>query len=246
MTEPLVKITDLSLWYEKYRALDGITTDFHAGKCVVICGPSGSGKSSLLRCVNRLEEFQEGDVLFDGQSLRNCPDIAAVRSEIGMVFQHFELYPHMSIIDNITLAPRYAKKKPKAAAEAHAMALLERVGIADQARKHPAELSGGQQQRAAIARALALEPKLMLFDEPTSALDPEMIVEVLRVMRDLARDGMTMLVVTHEMAFAREVSDEIIFMDAGRIVERKETPDFFANPHSKRAQDFLDRILMKI
>tara|TARA_R110000787_G_scaffold262422_6_gene367978 strand:+ start:5378 stop:6118 length:741 start_codon:yes stop_codon:yes gene_type:complete len=246
MTEPLVKVTDLSLWYEQYRALDNINTEFDSGKCIVICGPSGSGKSSLLRCVNRLEDFQEGDVFFDGQSLRNCRDIAALRSNIGMVFQHFELYPHMSILDNVTLAPRWAKKKSKAAAETHAMALLEQVGIADQAKKYPAELSGGQQQRAAIARALALEPKLMLFDEPTSALDPEMIIEVLRVMRDLARDGMTMLVVTHEMAFAREVSDEIIFMDAGRIVERKATPDFFTNPHSQRAQDFLDRILMKI
>ncbi len=246
MTDPLVDIRDLSLWYEKFKALDNISTSFSSGRCVVICGPSGSGKSSLLRCINRLEEFQEGDVLFEGQSLRECPNIAALRSNIGMVFQHFELYPHMSILDNITLAPRHAKGKSKADAEALAHTLLERVDIADQAKKYPAELSGGQQQRAAIARALALEPKLMLFDEPTSALDPEMIVEVLRVMRDLAKDGMTMLVVTHEMVFAREVSDEIIFMDDGKIVERKETDDFFSNPHSKRAQDFLDRILMKI
>lgn len=246
MTNPLVDIRDLSLWYDKYRALDNISASFTSGNCVVICGPSGSGKSSLLRCVNRLEEFQEGDVFFDGQSLRDCPDIAALRSNIGMVFQHFELYPHMSILDNITLAPRHAKGKSKAVAEALAQSLLERVGIEDQAKKYPAELSGGQQQRAAIARALALEPRLMLFDEPTSALDPEMIVEVLRAMRDLAKDGMTMLVVTHEMGFAREVSDEIIFMDEGQIVERKDTEDFFSNPHSQRAQDFLDRILMKI
>jgi len=246
MTDTLVDIRGLSLWYEKFKALDNISTSFASGKCVVICGPSGSGKSSLLRCVNRLEEFQEGDVFFEGQSLRECQDIAALRSEIGMVFQHFELYPHMSILENITLAPHHAKGKSKADAEALANTLLERVGITDQAQKYPAELSGGQQQRAAIARALALEPKLMLFDEPTSALDPEMIVEVLRVMRDLAKDGMTMLVVTHEMGFAREVSDEIIFMDKGKIVERKDTDDFFSNPHSKRAQDFLDRILMKI
>ena len=246
MSNPLVDVRELSLWYQKFKALDHINASFTSGKCVVICGPSGSGKSSLLRCVNRLEEFQEGDVFFEGQSLRECADIASLRSEIGMVFQHFELYPHMSILDNITLAPRYAKKKSKIDAEAHAHALMERVGIADQAQKYPAELSGGQQQRAAIARALALEPKLMLFDEPTSALDPEMIVEVLRVMRDLAIEGMTMLVVTHEMVFAREVSDEIIFMDEGKIVERKNTEDFFSNPHSQRAQDFLDRILMKI
>jgi ABC-type polar amino acid transport system ATPase subunit len=246
MGDPLVDIRGVSLWYEKFKALDNISTSFESGKCVVICGPSGSGKSSLLRCVNRLEDFQEGDVLFEGQSLRDCRDIAALRSEIGMVFQHFELYPHKTVIDNITLAPRYVKGISKDDAEALALALLERVGITDQAHKHPAQLSGGQQQRAAIARALALEPKLMLFDEPTSALDPEMIVEVLRVMRDLAQDGMAMLVVTHEMGFAREVSDEIIFMDEGKIVERKSTDDFFSNPHTKRAQDFIDRILMKI
>jgi ABC-type polar amino acid transport system ATPase subunit len=246
MTVPLVDIRGLSLWYDKFKALDDISTSFSSGKCVVICGPSGSGKSSLLRCVNRLEEFQEGDVFFEGQSLRECRNITAVRSEIGMVFQHFELYPHMTILDNITLAPRRVKGKTKAEAADLAHALLERVGIANQAHKHPAELSGGQQQRAAIARALALEPKLMLFDEPTSALDPEMIVEVLRAMRDLANDGMTMLVVTHEMGFAREVSDEIIFMDEGKIVERKPTDEFFDNPHSQRAQEFLDRILMKI
>lgn len=246
MSNLLVDVRELNLWYGKYKALDNINTSFTAGKCVVICGPSGSGKSSLLRCVNRLEEFQEGDVLFEGQSLRECTNIASLRSEIGMVFQHFELYPHMSILDNITLAPRYAKKKSKSDAEAHAYVLMERVGITDQALKYPAELSGGQQQRAAIARALALEPKLMLFDEPTSALDPEMIVEVLRVMRDLAMEGMAMLVVTHEMGFAREVSDEIIFMDEGKIIERKNTEDFFSNPNSKRVQDFLDRILVKI
>ena len=244
MSDPLVDIRDLSLWYEKFKALDNISTSFTAGKCVVICGPSGSGKSSLLRCVNRLEDFQEGDVYFEGQSLRECPNIASLRSNIGMVFQHFELYPHMTILDNITLAPRHAKGKSKADAEAHALTLLERVDIVDQAHKHPAELSGGQQQRAAIARALALEPKLMLFDEPTSALDPEMIVEVLRAMRDLANDGMTMLVVTHEMGFAREVSDEIVFMDEGKIVESNEPIAFFENPQSDRTKKFLSQVLV--
>jgi len=246
MTEPLVSIQGLSLWYGKYKALDGIDATFAPGKCVVICGPSGSGKSSLLRCVNRLEEYQEGRVVFDGIDLRATRDLPAVRSNIGMVFQHFELYPHLTVLDNVTLAPRKVKGVSRADAEARARSLLDRVGILDQAGKHPAELSGGQQQRAAIARALALEPKLMLFDEPTSALDPEMISEVLRAMRDLARDGMTMLVVTHEMGFAQEVADEVVFMDRGRIVERDETRRFFANPQSRRAQEFLERILHKL
>jgi ABC-type polar amino acid transport system ATPase subunit len=246
MSIPLVSINELSLWYGKYQALDRVTTSFEAGSCVVICGPSGSGKSSLLRCINRLEDFQDGDVVFDGVSLRSCRDLSAIRSHIGMVFQHFELYPHLTIMDNITLAPRKVKGRTRREAEELASTLLERVGILDQAQKHPAELSGGQQQRAAIARALALEPKLMLFDEPTSALDPEMIAEVLRVMRDLAKDGMTMIVVTHEMGFASEVADEVIFMDKGKIVERNNTKSFFANPHAPRAQEFLERILHKI
>ena len=246
MSERIVEIKNLSLYYGKHKALDEITTHFEPGKCVVICGPSGSGKSSLLRCVNRLEEFHEGDVIFDGVSLRQTRNLSAVRSNIGMVFQHFELYPHLTVLDNVTLAPRKVKGLTRAEAEARGNKLLDRVGILDQAKKHPPELSGGQQQRAAIARALALEPKLMLFDEPTSALDPEMIAEVLRVMRDLAKDGMTMLVVTHEMGFARDVADEVIFMDHGRIVERSETEAFFDNPTSPRAREFIDRILRKI
>ena len=246
MNDPLVSISGLGLSYGAFRALDGVSADFRAGSCVVVCGPSGSGKSSLLRCINRLEEFQEGDVIFAGQSLRACRDLPRLRSEIGMVFQHFELYPHLSVLDNITLAPCRAKGRPRREAEAAAHRLLARVGIADQAGKFPGELSGGQQQRAAIARALALEPRLMLFDEPTSALDPEMIAEVLRVMRDLARDGMTMIVVTHEMGFAREVADEIVFMDKGRIVERAETARFFTSPSAPRAREFLDRILHRL
>jgi ABC-type polar amino acid transport system ATPase subunit len=246
MSSPLVSVKGLKLWYGDYMALDDVSADFNAGTCVVICGPSGSGKSSLLRCMNRLEEFQEGDVVFDGIDLRTCKDLPRVRSEIGMVFQHFELYPHLSVLENITLAPCKVKGRSRRDAEAAARKLLEQVGILDQAAKYPAELSGGQQQRAAIARALALEPKLMLFDEPTSALDPEMISEVLRVMRDLAKGGMTMLVVTHEMGFAREVADEVIFMDKGKIVERAETTQFFQNPRAPRAQEFLDRILQRI
>lgn len=246
MTRTLVSVENLGLRYGDYTALDGVTTSFAEGSCVVVCGPSGSGKSSLLRCLNRLEEFQEGDVVFDGVGLRDCKDLPKVRSNIGMVFQHFELYPHLTILDNITLAPRKVKNATRETAEMEAKRILDRVGILDQAMKFPGELSGGQQQRAAIARALALKPKLMLFDEPTSALDPEMIAEVLKVMRDLARGGMTMVVVTHEMGFAREVADEIIFMDKGKIVERDTTAQFFENPRSTRAREFLDRILRKV
>lgn len=246
MNPPIIEITNLSLWYGGFKALDDINAEFAQGSCVVICGPSGSGKSSLLRCVNRLEEFQEGDVVFEGTSLRSQRNMAPVRAQMGMVFQHFELYPHLSVLDNVTLAPRLVKGLSATLANESALRHLDRVGIADQAAKYPGELSGGQQQRAAIARALALEPRLMLFDEPTSALDPEMIAEVLRVIRDLADGGMTMLVVTHEMGFAREAADEVIFMDRGRIIERKNTDEFFSNPHSKRLQEFLDRILLKL
>ena len=246
MSNALVTVEDLSLFYGSFKALDHVSASFDAGRCVVICGPSGSGKSSLLRCINRLEEFQEGDVKFDGVSLRTCSNLPALRSKMGMVFQHFELYPHLTVLDNVTLAPRKVKGWPKDQAESKARELLDRVGIVDQALKHPAQLSGGQQQRAAIARAMALEPKLMLFDEPTSALDPEMISEVLHVMRDLAVDGMTMLVVTHEMGFAREVADEVVFMDLGRIVERDTTRAFFESPRAPRTQLFLDRVLQKL
>lgn len=243
---PIVEIKNLELYYGKHKALDDVSASFTPGSCVVICGPSGSGKSSLLRCVNRLENFTGGDVLFDGISLRSTRDLAEVRSNIGMVFQHFELYPHLSVRENVTLAPRKVKGLSKAEAEKRAEKLLDEVGILDQINKYPAELSGGQQQRAAIARALALEPRLMLFDEPTSALDPEMIAEVLRVMRDLASGGMTMLVVTHEMGFARDAADEVIFMDQGRIVERSESEQFFTNPKSPRAKEFIDRIVHKL
>jgi ABC-type polar amino acid transport system ATPase subunit len=246
MTKPLVTVDGVGLWYGGFKALDGVSAEFDHGSCTVICGPSGSGKSSLLRCLNRLEEFQEGEVTFDGVGLRNCRDLPRIRYQIGMVFQHFELYPHMRVVDNVTLAPKMAKGRDGKDAEKAAMRLLEMVGIGDQARKYPAELSGGQQQRAAIARALALEPKLMLFDEPTSALDPEMIVEVLKVIRDLALSGMTMIIVTHEMAFAREVADEIVFMDKGRIVERAPTETFFVEPQAPRAKEFLNRILRRI
>ena len=216
---------------------------------MVICGPSGSGKSTLLRCINGLEPFDEGDVIVRGQSVKQLlkgKGIYALRARIGMVFQQFELYPHMTVIDNITLAPIKVKNMDPAEARRQAMTLLERVGIPEQAHKYPAELSGGQQQRVAIARALAMNPEIMLFDEPTSALDPEMVREVLEVMAELARSGMTMLVVTHEMGFARAVADEVIFMDHGRIVERSDVDTFFTAPQSHRAREFVDRVLVHI
>lgn len=246
MPPPIIQIQDLRLNFGPFTALDGVSLDVDIGQCIVICGPSGSGKSTLLRCVNGLERFQQGDVLVDDTSVRHCKDLPKLRRNIGMVFQHFELYPHMTVLENITLAPMKAKKLSRAAAEAIAFHYLERVGIADQARKHPGQLSGGQQQRAAIARALALEPKVMMFDEPTSALDPEMIFEVLTVMLDLAKGGMTMLVVTHEMGFARDVADEIVFMDRGRIIERDTPGRFFTAPKTERAREFLKKILGRI
>lgn len=245
MPDPIVKVENVGLRFDKFTALDGVSLSVEKGQCIVICGPSGSGKSTLLRCVNGLEKFQSGQVFVDGVSVGGCPDLPKLRREIGMVFQHFELYPHMTVLENITLAPIKAKGLSKARAEELAQHYLERVGIADQAQKYPGRLSGGQQQRAAIARALALEPKVMLFDEPTSALDPEMIAEVLYVMRDLARGGMTMLVVTHEMGFAREVADEVIFMDRGRIVERNGVAEFFTAPRTERTKEFLNKILVK-
>ena len=246
MTTPIVQIQNVSLAFDQFVALDNVSLDVHVGQCTVICGPSGSGKSTLLRCINALERFQSGDVLVDGTSVRQCRDLPRLRLNIGMVFQHFELYPHMTVLDNITLAPIKAKKLPRAEAQALAWHYLERVGISDQAEKFPGRLSGGQQQRAAIARALALQPKVMLFDEPTSALDPEMISEVLHVMRDLAKDdGMTMLVVTHEMGFASKVADDMIFMDRGRIIEHSSVEEFFGAPKTERTKEFLDKILMK-
>jgi ABC-type polar amino acid transport system ATPase subunit len=246
VTPPILQISHLGLDFDAFTALDDVSLDVTPGQCIVICGPSGSGKSTLLRCVNGLERFQRGDVIVDGVGVRDCRDLPKLRVGIGMVFQHFELYPHMTVLDNITLAPIKAKGMPKQAAEKIAYHYLERVGIVDQALKHPSRLSGGQQQRAAIARALALEPKIMLFDEPTSALDPEMIFEVLAVMLDLAREGMTMLVVTHEMGFARDVANEIVFMDHGKVVERNQTSAFFADPQTPRAADFLQKILRRV
>ena len=213
-------------------------------KKIVVCGPSGSGKSTLIRCINRLEEHQKGNIVVDGTTLdENTKNIEQVRAEVGMVFQQFNLFPHLSILDNCTLAPIWVKKLPKQKAEELAMKQLEQVQIADQAQKYPGQLSGGQQQRCAIARALCMEPKIMLFDEPTSALDPEMIKEVLDAMVNLAKAGMTMIVVTHEMGFAKEVADEVIFMDEGMIVEKAGTKDFFANPKSDRTKLFLSQIL---
>jgi len=211
---------------------------------IVVCGPSGSGKSTLIRCINRLEEHQKGKIVVGGIELsENTKNIEQIRAEVGMVFQQFNLFPHLSIVDNCALAPIWVKKIPKKQAEESALKQLEKVQILDQARKFPGQLSGGQQQRAAIARALCMEPKIMLFDEPTSALDPEMIKEVLDAMVALAKAGMTMIVVTHEMGFAKEVADEVIFMDEGMIVERAQTKEFFANPKSERTKLFLSQIL---
>lgn len=241
----MIEIKNVSLWYSKFRALCNVTTTIKENQTVVICGPSGCGKSSLLRCINGLERFQEGEIIVDGKSVGDPKtNISELRADIGMVFQHFELYPHMAAIRNLTLGPSLVRKKSKEEAEAAALNLLERVGIREQAYKYPGEMSGGQQQRVAIARALAMEPKVMLFDEPTSALDPEMIKEVLEVMIGLAKGGMTMIVVTHEMGFAREVANEIIFMDEGRIIERGTDESFFKNPKSERTKDFLSKILI--
>ncbi len=241
----MINIKDVSKWYDEFQVLRNITEEIKRNQTVVICGPSGSGKSTLLRCINGLEHFQKGEIIVDGKSVQDSStNIFELRADIGMVFQHFELYPHMTAVDNISLAPQKVRKKSVKEAEAMAMKLLERVGIPEQANKYPGELSGGQKQRVAIARALAMEPKVMLFDEPTSALDPEMIKEVLDVMIDLTKEGMTMIVVTHEMGFAREVADEIIFMDEGRIIERGTDENFFKNPKSERTKEFLDKILV--
>jgi ABC-type polar amino acid transport system ATPase subunit len=241
----LIQIRDVSKWYGDFRVLHNINEEIKLGQTVVVCGPSGSGKSTLLRCINGLEPFQKGEITVDGVSVSDrSTNLYKLRTEIGMVFQRFELYPHMTALQNITLAPMKARNKPKKEAEAKAMELLQRVGIPEKAHEYPANLSGGQQQRVAIARSLAMEPKIMMFDEPTSALDPEMIKEVLDVMIDLSKGGMTMIVVTHEMGFAREVSDEIIFMDEGMIVERGTDISFFQNPKNPRTKEFLDKILI--
>jgi ABC-type polar amino acid transport system ATPase subunit len=241
----MIEIKNVSKWYGDFQVLNGINETIDRGQTVVICGPSGSGKSTLLRCVNGLEPYQKGEITVEGISLSDPKtNLYKVRRKIGMVFQKFELYPHMTVLHNITLAPMKVLKKSKKEAEKRAIALLERVGIPEKAMEYPANLSGGQQQRVAIARSLAMDPGYMLFDEPTSALDPEMIKEVLDVMIDLAKEGMTMIVVTHEMGFAREVADEIIFIDEGKIVERGTDESFFANPKSERTKAFLSQILV--
>ncbi|RIH88812.1 amino acid ABC transporter ATP-binding protein [Calidithermus roseus] len=241
--EPIIRIRGLEKWFGKHQVLRGIHLEVLPGEKLVIIGPSGSGKSTLIRCLNGLEEFQQGEVVVDGVSLKEAKNLSTVRREVGMVFQQFNLFPHMSVLQNVTLAPLRVRGLGPEEARRKALALLERVGIADQAHKYPAQLSGGQQQRVAIARALAMEPKVMLFDEPTSALDPEMVGEVLGVMRDLAKSGMTMLVVTHEMAFAREVADRVVFMDQGEVVEEGRPEEVFTSPRQERTRSFLQRLL---
>ena len=244
MSDKIIEMKDVNKWFGDFQVLKDINLQVSPKQKIVVCGPSGSGKSTLIRCINRLEEHQKGKIVVDGIELsENTKNIEQVRAEVGMVFQQFNLFPHLSIVDNCALAPIWVKKIPKKQAEESALKQLEKVQILDQARKFPGQLSGGQQQRAAIARALCMEPKIMLFDEPTSALDPEMIKEVLDAMVNLARGGMTMIVVTHEMGFAKEVADEVIFMDEGMIVERAPTKEFFANPKSDRTKLFLSQIL---
>ena len=240
----IIQSIDVKKWYGDFQALKGITMDIGEGEVLVICGPSGSGKSTFIRCINRLEQHQDGQIIVDGIELTNdLKNIEAIRSEVGMVFQSFNLFPHLTVLQNITLAPIWVRKKSKADAEEKAMELLERVGIPEQAEKFPGQLSGGQQQRVAIARALAMEPKIKLFDEPTSALDPEMIKEVLDVMKELAKSGMTMIVVTHEMGFAKEVADRVMLFDDGQLVEENTPDEFFNNPKSDRTKLFLSQIL---
>jgi general L-amino acid transport system ATP-binding protein len=242
--DSIVGIAGLNKWYGDFHVLRDINVDVAKGERIVICGPSGSGKSTFIRCINALEEFQEGRIVVDGIELGpQLRRVDEVRREVGMVFQSFNLFPHLTVLENCTLAPIWVRHVPKKDAEAAAMKYLERVKIPHQANKYPAQLSGGQQQRVAIARALTMNPKVMLFDEPTSALDPEMVKEVLDTMVDLAKEGMTMLVVTHEMGFAREVANRIVFMDAGQIIETNTPANFFANPQHARTKLFLSQIL---
>ena len=244
MSDPIIKIEGMNKWFGDFQVLKDVNLSVEKNKKIVVCGPSGSGKSTLIRCINRLEEHQQGSIIVDGNELtEDTKDIEKIRAEVGMVFQQFNLFPHLSILDNCTLAPIWVKKMPKKEAEDLALQHLEKVQIADQANKYPGQLSGGQQQRCAIARALCMQPKIMLFDEPTSALDPEMIKEVLDAMVNLAKAGMTMIVVTHEMGFAKEVADNMIFMDEGKIIEKAKTKDFFDNPKSERTKLFLSQIL---
>ena len=244
MSDKIIEMKNVNKWFGDFQVLKDVNLDVNQKQKIVVCGPSGSGKSTLIRCINRLEEHQKGTIVVDGNELtEDTKNIEKIRAEVGMVFQQFNLFPHLSILDNCTLAPIWVKKLPKKQAEELAMKQLDQVQIVDQAKKFPGQLSGGQQQRCAIARALCMEPKIMLFDEPTSALDPEMIKEVLDAMVNLAKGGMTMIVVTHEMGFAKEVADEVIFMDEGMIVERAPTKQFFANPKSDRTKLFLSQIL---
>ncbi len=242
--EVMIQMIDVHKWYGQFHVLKNIDLTVHKGERIVICGPSGSGKSTLIRCINRLEEHQRGQLIVEGTELTgDLKHIEQVRREVGMVFQHFNLFPHLTVLDNCALGPIWVRKMPKAEAEEQAMKYLERVKIPEQAEKYPGQLSGGQQQRVAIARSLCMNPKVMLFDEPTSALDPEMIKEVLDVMIELAQSGMTMLVVTHEMGFAKTVANRVIFMDGGEIIEENEPEEFFNNPVNDRTKLFLSQIL---
>jgi len=243
-TEHCIEIRNMNKWYGDFHVLKNINLEVCKGEKIVICGPSGSGKSTMIRCINRLEEHQQGDIIVDGTELTNdLKNIDAVRREVGMVFQHFNLFPHLTVLENCTLAPIWVRNTPKAEAEATAMEFLERVKIPEQAHKYPGQLSGGQQQRVAIARSLCMRPNIMLFDEPTSALDPEMIKEVLDTMVSLAEEGITMLCVTHEMGFAKKVADRVIFMDQGEIIESNNPHDFFDHPQHDRTKLFLSQIL---
>ncbi len=242
--EAMIEIKEMHKWFGDFHVLRGIDLTVHKKERIVVCGPSGSGKSTLIRCINRLEEHQRGRIIVDGLELTNdIKKIEKIRAEVGMVFQHFNLFPHLTIVENLTLGPIWVRKVPKAEAEDAAMYYLEKVHIAEQAQKYPGQLSGGQQQRVAIARSLCMNPKVMLFDEPTSALDPEMIKEVLDVMVELATEGMTMIVVTHEMGFAKSVAHRVLFMDFGQIVEGNTPSDFFENPQHERTKLFLSQIL---
>ena len=242
--QPMIQMRKVNKWYRNLHVLKDVDLDVGAGAVLVVCGPSGSGKSTLIRCINRLEPIQSGEIYVDGVAVHGRKtNVNRLRQEIGMVFQHFHLFPHLTALENLTLAPIQVRRMPHAEAEALAHQLLARVGIPEKANSYPQQLSGGQQQRVAIARALAMRPKVMLFDEPTSALDPEMIKEVLDVMVDLARGGMTMVVVTHEMGFARQVASEVVFMDQGVLVERLPPKEFFSNPREERTRQFLSKIL---